>query len=108
MKVGDKILLVPTRNHHGGGTVEREVTISKVGKKYFEVEGMPRSRFFIDTLQHDGREYTSLYRGYLTQQEILDEREAAKLSKELSEYFPNYGKAKLDINILRQIKELIL
>ncbi len=105
LKQGDKLWIVVI-NYRGVSEEPKEVTVGKVGNKYFEIDGIYRSRFEIETL----REYGSgNYKAqcYLTLQEILDERECSKLNSEMRELFSVYGNTKLSLEQLRSINEIV-
>lgn len=89
----------------GNNPVERIVT--KVGKKYFEVFGLNRERFFIDNLLQDGRGYTLRYKVYLTMDEVKLMNESYGLNKIIREYFYNSTYQELPIEKRRQIVDII-
>ena len=76
--VGQKLWLVRSHHYRNDDRTPKEVTISKVGKKYFELEDYPRAKFEIETLKQV-TETNYIDRCHLTLQEILDEREFDKL-----------------------------
>lgn len=88
------------------------VVISKVGRKWFKVDGkedsckLERERFCIETMRNDGECYTSYYKVYLSLQDIEDESECSQLNKDISSYFA-YGKSCLSLEKLRKIKQII-
>ena len=77
LKVGQVIYLKPTDIRRSGNI--REVTISKISRKYFEVEEMSSRRFHIDSLKHDGGDISPQWQGYLSLKEIKDEEEFTRL-----------------------------
>jgi hypothetical protein len=62
---GQKLWFVPGMNHRNESP--RFVTISKVGRKFFEVSEILYSRFFIDTLSADGQGHCPIGCCYLDQ-----------------------------------------
>ena len=103
--VGQTVYLNP----YGRGNREvQEGIISKIGKKYFEIEGFHRDRFFIDTMRHDGGKtgYGCSWTVHLSKQEILDEAEQNQLREELRKAFAWDGK-KFTLEQLRKIKAII-
>lgn len=92
MKVGQKIYFRCIGNaHRRYGDEILEATISKVGRKYFEVDsdyGQLRwERFFIHSLCHDGRGYTPNYQGYFSMKEIEEENEARSALSKACKFF---------------------
>ena len=61
-----------------------EATVSKVGRKFFYLEGYDCDKFEIGTM-HQVSEYASTYVLYESRQEVYDEIEAMKISKEIYE-----------------------
>ena len=78
-------------------------TISKIGRKYFEVEEMRNRKFFIETLLHSSGQYSPDYKCYLSLQEINDEEEQRKLHDKVKKHFNNYFTS-LPLDKLREIK----
>lgn len=52
MKVGQKIYLKPIGNRARYSQEIKEVRVSKVGRKYFELEESHYGRFFIETVDN--------------------------------------------------------
>jgi len=104
--VGQTIWIVPSHYYRSDNKEPKEVVISKVGRKYFELEGYNRSKFNIETLQEENEtNYKS--QCYLTLQEILDEREIEKLTSQLKNIFGTYGKLDLTLEQLRKITDIV-
>ena len=83
-----------------------EATVSKVGRKYFELLEHNRSKFRIDDLkQETDTNYAAIV--YLTHQDILDEDEHAKLSETVRASFQSYGILPYSLDQLRKIIEII-
>lgn len=104
--VGQKLWLVGSHHYRSDNREPIEVTISKVGKKYFELEDYHRCKFEIETLKQV-TETNYVDRCYLTLQEILDEREADKLAAQIKNIFGGYGKPKLTLEQLRKIMDVM-
>jgi len=60
-KIGDKLWYVPRERYMGS---PRELTVTKVGRVWFETDGRRGLRFRIDTMQADGGQYISPGRAY--------------------------------------------
>jgi|GEM_PF-2182584 len=104
--VGQKLWLVRSHHYRGDNREPIEVTISKVGKKYFELEDYSRCKFEIETLKQV-TETNYVDRCHLSLQEILDEREADKLAGQIKNIFGGYGKPKLTLEQLRKIMDVV-
>ncbi|MDP2692706.1 MAG: hypothetical protein Q8O88_03660 [bacterium] len=66
-----------------------QVTVSKVGNKWFEVKELPRIKFEIETLldEKSNYGYGHNWQGYLSMQEINDKNEQKKLTVLIQESF---------------------
>ncbi|MFQ3543547.1 hypothetical protein Q7A53_05630 [Halobacillus rhizosphaerae] len=110
LKVGMKLYLQPTGNMARRTKEVKEVTVSKVGRKYFEVEELWRDKFAIDDLR-DVTEYSNDWQGYFSLQELEDDEEYEELLSDLRIYFGSIGRNRNSTNLsldqLRQIKEMI-
>lgn len=84
----------------------KECTISSVGNKYFKVSEKPRDRFFIKTMMHDGGNYSTRYKVFLTLSEINDKNELNSLYDFIRSEFSPYAK-KLSLEAARKIKQII-
>ncbi len=99
-------------NNRGRNNELLPVIVTKIGRKYFEVENeakkhlFDREKFHIDTMWHDGGNYSAKWRIHIDQQAVLDEKEAQAISVWLTPFF-GYGKPKLSLDKLRQIKVII-
>lgn len=107
LEVGQKIFIQSLDNRRGADTELKECTVTKVGKKYFEVDSFYMGRFFLDTLFQDGKGYSAGYRAYLTRQDYEDEQEATKLVDELRKVFGGYGRPKFSLYQLQRIKAIV-
>ena len=101
IKVGMTLYLCPTGNNK---TKEIQTgVVSKVGKKYFYIEGYSRSKFLIDEMRDDfSYGYGSSWKCFFTMQEILDEKELAGLSRYLRGLFNT--RHNLSLDQLRRMK----
>lgn len=61
----------------------RKAIVSKVGRKYFELDGYYRDRFNIDTLLHDGGDYSPSYKVWLNESDYSNHIHEVKLRREL-------------------------
>lgn len=103
--VGQKVWVMPSKYTRGERT-QKEATVSKIGRKYFELEGFIMRKYRIS----DGvEENNTNYKGkvYTNLQQILDEKEHAKISSELRKIFLGYGKLPYDLAILKKIRDLL-
>lgn len=89
MIVGQKIYL-ETRGITREEEKIQECTISKVGRKYFEVQEKPRERFEISTMEHDGKGWVSRYKCYISIKEIEDKNSAQKHFDYIRQQFSSY------------------
>lgn len=87
-----------------------EVTIGKIGKKYFYLTGL-EERYPVDkgTLKYTDKNYSqSNFQLYRDKQEILDRREKSKLLNILQKYFHWSGNASRNtLQELRQVSEIL-
>ena len=88
------------------------VTVSKVGRKYFYVEGdweVNGKGFDIESLKYTHKDYGNTIQLYRTAQEILDIQERSRLAGSVRKYFNNASStlAELSIEKLRAIAEVI-
>lgn len=106
LEVNQKIYLEPVGNatRRYGGVLE--TTISKVGRKYFEVNELPNHRFSVETLKHDGQGFNHQFNGYLTMQEIVDKKDGQKLFDEIKHHFSGH-RNRLSLDKLKEIKEIL-
>lgn len=82
----------------------KETKITKVGRKWFEVECGYGNRFSIETLRVDSQ-YTTGVRIYLSDKEYYDEAERNKLSSRFQEIFQYNNN--LSLEKLRAINQII-
>ena len=106
LEVGQTIFVRPTNNAARYSKEIKEATVSKVGKKYFELDGFHRMRFSIEKMEQDAGQYSADYLCYFTMQEIRDEIDAKSISEWLNPFF-GYGKPRLSAEKLRRIKAIV-
>ena len=106
LKVGQTIFVRPTNNAARYSTEIKESTISKIGKKYFELEDFYSMRFSIEKMKEDTGNLLADYTCYLTMQEIRDEIDAKSISEWLNPWF-GYGKPRLSAEKLRRVKAIV-
>lgn len=83
-----------------------EATVSKVGRKYFELIECPREKYDLETLRQV-TETNYENKVYLKLQDILDEKEHQKLSDKIKRSFNGYGKLQYSLEQLRKIAEIV-
>ena len=104
--VGQNLWLVPSHNYRRVDLEPIEVTIGKVGKRYFELVGYTRSKFDIQTLKQV-TDTNYIDECYLTLQEILDKRETDKLIEKIRKILGGYSKPDLTLEQLRKIWDIL-
>jgi hypothetical protein len=114
LEVGQIIYLKPICNAARYSNEIEEVKITKLGNKYFEVCSVGTEynkfaidRFLKDTLQQDGKGYSPDWIGYLTKQEIEDERVYNNLGDLIRKTFDHWHTHKLSLDQLRRIRDII-
>ncbi len=109
LEVGQTVYVQPIGNKRRYTSDIAEAKVSKIGKKYFELEGYYRERFYLDSGLNDGRGYISDYHVRLSLQEIEDEKEITELSHFIGDRF-QYGQNRdqLSLEQLRKIKAIIV
>lgn len=110
LKVGMKIYLIPvgTNNTRFKDSVLnhiKESTISKIGKKYFYLEGR-KEKFDIVNLNYRSSYYCDL-QGYLNKQDIYDFVEKGDLEKKIKAKFNAFGEVGLSLEQLRAIDKIV-
>lgn len=107
MEIGQKVYLRPQNNAARRSTEIKEATITKVGRKYFEVEPKWYGRFEIETMYQDGGDYTPNYQAYFSLEEIEEEKELNKLHREVGKFFTGYGKPDISPSQIRAIADIL-
>lgn len=85
VEVGQQFIVVPYADWTKWVSSPTPVhaTVMKVGRKYFELNDPRFGRFEIDTLRHDGGEYSPRYRLYASMEIYNAEQLHDKLLKEV-------------------------
>ena len=83
----------------------KESTISKIGRKYFYIEGR-EEKFDIINLNHKSAHYYDL-QGYLNKQDIYDDIEVRNLETKIKAKFNAFGGSTLSLEQLRAIDKII-
>ena len=95
------------------GTIRsiKEVIVKSVGSKYITTVDGDRDYERKFDISNDFREFYTIggsnYQLFLSEQHILDENEKERLEDEIRRVFSGYGKTKLLLEQLRQIKSII-
>jgi hypothetical protein len=87
------------------GEVE-ETKVTKVGKKYFEVEGKKYSKFHLDKMFNVSNYSPCMY-VYLSMQEIKDKKEKQELKQLIREMIGGITADRLSLSQLLEIKNII-
>lgn len=108
LQVGQKVWVETYSERYGQKSTLSESEISKIGKKFFEVthSGYSHGRYYIETLEHDGGDYSSKGRIWLSEQDYKDQIEAEKLNYEFRKLF-QYSGSGLSLDQLRRIKSIV-
>lgn len=107
IKEGMTIWLESLHTRQGEKKELIKTTVGKVGKKYFETKDHWYGRFHLDTLMHDGKEYSSVYKVYTDEQDYHDKEERIKIIDDVRETFSHFTSVGLSLEKLRQISEII-
>ena len=105
--IGQALYLRPIGNEARYNREIRTCTVSAVGRKYFQVQELPRIRFHIDGLRHDGGQYISNWQAYESMQEIDDEKECSALRDTVSDACGYTRISRLSLGQLRKIAEIV-
>lgn len=101
LEVGQTVFIVPRRDALRRNENTQESTITKIGRKYFEVEGF--GRFGIGTMHEAGMWN---YEAFLSVQDISEDVERMRLERLIREYFRQSQK-QLTLADARQIAEIL-
>jgi len=101
--VGQKVFLKRIFRH--SESTIRETTVTKVGNKYFEIEGS-WSKFHLST-GYEKTEITPNEKVYESMEEIENEKEHNNLQMYILSKANNYELRKLSLQQLRDIKSII-
>lgn len=103
LKVGQKLYYVE-KDFGRRALKPKEVTIEKIGRRYFYIEY--GTRFFIDTMSQDSGQYSSRGKCYLTLKDYEEEEEGIRLSNKILEFF-HFPFRKLILDQKRRIYAII-
>ena len=107
MEVGQNIFIKTVGNcARNVGSKIIDTTITKVGRKYFEVEALPRTKFKIETMR-EVTNYSVNYIAYESLVAIEEEMESIALNNEIRNAFNGYGKPIYTLDQLRRIKAVL-
>ena len=106
MEIGQKVYLEPIGNNARYSKEIKESRISKIGRKYFELEEKYYGRFFIESMSQDCGQYISGYNAYLSMQDIEDKKEAQKLFYEIKKVFSGFS-TEIPLSKLKEIERII-
>jgi len=108
LKIGQKLWVRYRGFDRRRDSKAEEVEITKIGRKYFDVEqdGYNRGKYEIETMM---QAVDSNYRNkaYLSIEEINEEDEISKLSNEITTAFRTYGNLPYSLEQLRAISKII-
>ncbi len=104
LTTNQKLWIIP-KSYNRVSAEPKEVTVDKVGNKYFTLKEYCRDKFNIDNLREENKGNYKI-QCYLTLQEILDEKEKAKLTSDIKAFFYKHC-WELSIDELRQIDSII-
>ena len=107
MRVGQTVYLRPTGNAVRRSSEIKEAVITKVGRKYFEVEPSHFGRFEIESMQQDGKGYVSDYQAYLSLEAIQVEKEHNRLLDEVTKVFRGYGRPIATFDQIKAIAKIL-
>jgi hypothetical protein len=100
-----QILFKREKSAYNGGSI-KEYKITKIGKKYFECEGL-RERFNVSDLYYECKNYSqNNYKLYMSVKEIEEEDEYNNLLKQIREDFRSYSPS-FTLEQLRKINLII-
>lgn len=94
--------------HRPSDRREPEATVvTKVGRKWFEVERVKHERYSIETLKNDSKGYSTSSRIILSLLDYRNEQEYALLLSTIRKEFDFYNSRKFTLEQLRQIAKVL-
>lgn len=105
LEIGQKVYLEPTNANSYRNREIVETYITKIGRKYIELEGY-YNKFSIEDLC-DVSAYSPSWKLYFSKQEIEDKNERNKILDTLHGIFSTYGVNKLSLNQLRAVLDIV-
>lgn len=108
--VGNTVFLKPLYNKARYSSDIEKGVITKIGRKYFEVSTYDDMsfpiKFIIETMLQQ-TDYSPNWKVYLSEQEILDEKESQNLIMSITKYVGLHGEKSLSLDQLRRIYNII-
>lgn len=107
MEVGQQIFL-KTQNNRARytGSQITETTVTKVGRKYFWVEELPRTKFYKESME-EVTDYCVDYKAYIDKVAIEDELEKTALEQKIRTSIGNFGRTEITLEQLRKIDAVL-
>lgn len=106
LEVGD-VLYRENKSRHREFTGISEVTVTKVGNKYFYVNN-GRDPYAIETLDYTCKKYSQFNEQlYRTEQEIHDKNKKMELTRVLQDLFGGYRSPKLTLDQITRIHNIL-
>jgi hypothetical protein len=107
MEIGQDIFIKTQGNaaRYSGSKII-ESTITKVGRKYFEVEALPRVKFEIETMS-EKTEFCIDYVAYNNKQEIVEHLESVRIMTKLRKDINDQSTYSLNYNKLKRIESIL-
>lgn len=90
---------------HGGSKIV-EHTIGKVGRKYFEINGLSGTKFSLKDFK-EVTIYSKNFELYESVQEIQDIEESCKLVDLIRDRLDRYGNARIPLPVAKEIVKLL-
>jgi len=105
MLIGTTVYLEPIGNQTGYHNDIVETTVTKVGRKYFEVAEF-RKKFCLEKMQ-DVSEYSPNWIVWVSKQDIEDYREVINFYNRFRNLFTHYNTPNLNLQQLRDIDKIL-
>jgi hypothetical protein len=106
LTVGQKVWVDPSKSFRNSKE-PYEATVSKVGRKYFELEDSFREKYDLQNGNEVSETSTYAKKVYLTLQEITDKRDREKILSELRHQFAYIHSPKHSLEQLRKVAEIL-
>ncbi len=104
-KVGDKLFLVKPNRYREPRTTPCIVT--KVGSKFFYIDALKGTQFYIDTWRDKTIYGTPDYQLYPTEQDYLDEKESEQWGQSFMRRFQHGHVSDFTLNQLREAGKIL-
>lgn len=105
LEIGQKVW-VEERDYRGSIIKPKEATVSKIGRKYFELQEYKNTKFDLKR-GFDVSYYNTRFFVYESLQEILDKNEINRLKYFISENFRYSNSINMSLEKLKQIEQII-